>query len=147
MAELSVILQGLAAANGGVDGSTAVGIEGSTLKRFPVADPYTVGRLDLAAGSNTLSLAMCGDLILTSTSAGSTALLIPTFATLGFTRTVGSPRRELRFRVQRCGLGLLAVNGAVGVTINWNDLDPQYLGIGHPWVTLITRADNVWDAG
>ena len=147
MAELTTILQSFAAASGGVDNSKAVGFENTTPKLFPIADPFTVGRLDLAAGSNTLSLAMCGDLILTSNSSGSTALLIPTFATLGFTRTVGSPRRELRFRVQRVGLGLLAVNAAVGVTINFNDIDPQYLGIGHPWVTFITRADNVWDAG
>ena len=145
--DLLTALQSIPAASGGVTPSTALGIEGTSLKMFPVADPTTVGRYDLAAGANTLTLAMCGDYILTSTSAGSTSLLVPTFATLGFTRTVGSPRRELRFRVQRTGLGGLYVNPATGVTINMNDVDPQYLGIGHPWVTFITRGDNIWDAG
>lgn len=114
-------------------------------KKFTASPLGQMPALNLASGANTLTLTMARGGILASTSPGSTTLTIPTFATLGYTRDSSNPV-ELVILLQRRGLGGLFVNPASGVTINWNDLDPQFLAQYHPVVALSTVGANLWAA-
>jgi len=125
----------------GADQATAI------LKLAPITALGRIPRIFVPAGNTTLTLAYSRGGIITSTSSGSTTLLLPTMAALGYTRNSTNPV-ELAFLFQRGGLGPLFVNAdtAGGVTINWNDLDPQYLPKDHPPVMLISTGANTWAA-
>ena len=96
--------------------TSVLGLSGSskataTLKYFPVTTLGSLPRLYLAAGANTLTTLMMRGGVLSSTSAGSTTLLLPTTSRLGVTRNGANPV-EMCFLVQRTGLGGLFVNSA-----------------------------------
>ncbi len=135
----------------------ALGLEGDDAgslapKLFPIAIPGIYKQYNLPSGSTTLTKAlMRAGAVLTSKSSASTALLLPTIATLGFTRP-SDGSANLYFDIQRGGDGALVVNPAAGVTIIWNDLDPQFLSKWHPKIRLslvdvLGDSTNVWAAG
>jgi hypothetical protein len=127
----------------GLEGNTSGGL---APVQFPIVIPGIYKQLNIT-GNGTLTLAMMrAGAVLTSTSAASTTLLLPTMATLGFTRP-SDGTANLYFDVQRGGLGPLFVNPASGVTIIWNDLDPQYMTQWAPKIRISMVADNVWAAG
>jgi hypothetical protein len=108
----------------------------------------------LAAGATTLTLQIIRAGILKSVSAGASTLTLPTTATLGWTPSAG---KALYFDYWRCGLGGLFINpvigsGAAGVTIIWNDFDPQFLPQYHTPGRLTyagvsaTNGNDVWVA-
>ena len=115
----------------------------AVLKLAPITDLGRVPRLNVT--SRTLTLADTRSGILSSTGSGSCALLVPTMAAMGYTRNDSNPV-DLMFVFQRCGLGGIFVNADTGVTIHWNDLDPQYLTRYHRPVSLIAVATDTWAA-
>lgn len=167
---------------------------------FSVTPWGIIPRYNLPAGNTVLTQTIMRAGVLTGTSAGATSVLIPTMASLGYTRDATNPR-DLAFIVQGNGLGGLAVNanqflgdvasqaamlaltGQVGdfcrrtdlgnsmyeltalpasTLANWtlrnganapttagivltkNNIDPLYLGVGHPFVLITSYGQDMW---
>lgn len=103
---------------------------------FPVGLPSSVMRYFLPAGATTLTLAIMQAGILTGVNPANSTMQLNTIASMGI--VIPSDGTYVPyFRVQRNGLGSIFVNPATGVTIVWNDLDPQYLAQYAPPVTLL----------
>lgn len=116
----------------------------AVLKTADIIRPGRIRRYWLPSGSTTLTLSMLLSGVLSSSSAGSTAVLIPTMASLGFTRDA-TDTQELAIPLQRCGLGPLFCNADTGVTItDPNNLDVQNLGQYHSVVWLVSHGTDAY---
>lgn len=128
---------------GGSTASTAV------FKRAPVARANVLVGQNLPAGNTVLTLALARSGVLYSTAASQTTLFIPTLANITDIGTYvfdANNPNGLVFAVERQGLGLLALNFAAGVTVNWNNLDTATLPQYHGPVMLRMVANNTWVA-
>lgn len=117
----------------------------------PVAFLGRIPRRHVAVGSRSISLSDTTAGILSATSAGATELVLPTFASLGWTRDTVNPT-ELVLLFQNIGDGPFSVvsaqatPGTNDVTIQWNDLEPSTWVKNGPIVTLVTTGLNKWSA-
>lgn len=94
-----------------------------------LADVLAPGRYrsyNLPAGTTTLSLALLAYRILASYSPASTTVTIPLMSALGITYNTAAPL-EAEFTVEQRGNGLVFVNGASGVTVDFGTLAPETL--------------------
>jgi hypothetical protein len=130
----------------GMEGADQAAAVAAGVRLYDFADVSAIRTFYLAAGANTLSLAMARSGILTSTSSGATSLLIPTMATMGHVRSGVNPN-ELVILLYRDGDGVFTCNPASGVTITWNNLDIQYRGKWSQIVTLRSRGVDHYVAG
>jgi hypothetical protein len=69
--------------------------------------------------------------------------LLPTMAHLGESSTA---THDLVMSFQRGGVGTWRVFVEPGVNVNWNNINPLTLPVGHPPVVLLSRGVDTWDA-
>lgn len=121
----------------------------SVFKAAPVSSAGVLRGQNLAAGNTTLTLALARSGPLYATAAANTTLFVPLLANFtdlgGYTFDPNVPN-GLIFAVERQGTGVFALNFAVGVTIQWNDLDTAFLPRYHGPVMLRMVALNTWVA-
>lgn len=143
-------LSGVPFATGSEASISALVLADGAIKRAPVNKANVLAGQNLPAGNTVLTLALARSGPLYSTASDATSLYVPllaNFSDLGsYVFTPNAPN-GLLFAVERQGTGVLAVNFAPGVTINWNNLDTTTLGTYSGIVMIRMVALNVWVAG